>query len=179
MICQKCGYENPGGDKICSKCNTLLDFHDIRADHIDTSGLAIENEESEKVSEDKAPKGKALLVVVALAVIAAVAAAIIVPQQLSKARAEGILEAITAARGSVEAHVKEHRVWPASENDLQPSLPAADVDIAIKKGVINLRIYEEPGKTAIISPSVENGRVVWQCESGGIGQQYLPLGCFK
>ena len=180
MICHKCGYENKGGDKICGKCKTLLDFHDIRADNIDTSGLALAEEENDKVVEDKAkPKGRALLVVVAIAVIVAVAAAFYIPQQLSQVRAKSILEAVTAARSSVEAHVKEHRVWPASENDLRPSLPAADVGIAIKKGVISLRIYEEPGKTAIISPTVVDGRIVWRCENGGIGQQYLPLGCFK
>ena len=123
-----------------------------------------------------------LLFMLAFAFFAAtffVAAAIFVPKHFSQTRAEVILEAITVARNGVEAYVKEHRVWPASESDISPGVIKPEVKIVIRKGVIELSIPEEPGKKATISPSIRQGRIVWRCENGGIGPEYLPVGCFQ
>lgn len=182
MICYKCQFENKGGDKICSKCGALLDYHEIDAKKIDISGLALEEEDnaSDVTTSSKGIGGK--LVILFVLVVAGVAAAIFIPKYLSEARAGVILEAITAARSGVETYVREHRVWPASESDIKPVLTEtlkSEITIVIKKGIIELSIKEEPGKKATISPSVVQGRVKWRCENGGIGQQYLPPGCFQ
>ena len=182
MICYKCQFENKGGDKICSKCGALLDYHEIDAKNIDISGLALA-EEVDADTEAPSSKGIASKMIILFVLVAiAVAAAIFIPKYLSEVRAGVILEAITSARNGVEAYVKEHRVWPASESDIKPGLTEtlkSEITIVIKKGVIELSIKEEPGKKATISPSVVQGRVKWRCENGGIGQQYLPPGCFQ
>lgn len=181
MICHKCGFENKGGDKICSKCEALLDYHEINADKIDISGLALADENDAKavVKSSKGPAGK--LVALAVVVLLGVAAAIFIPKYLSQVRAEAILDAITVTRNGVEAYVKEHRVWPESESDIEQGFGAfkPEIVIVIKRGVIALSIAEEPGKTATISPTIKRGRVVWSCDNGGIGLGYLPVGCFK
>lgn len=183
MICYKCGYENRGGDKICSKCNALLDYHEIDPNNIDISGLALAEDDDDKGQVEKSSRGpgsKILIAVIIITII--VTGAIFIPDYLSRARAATILEAITSARSGVEAYVKQHRLWPASERDISPGVPEhlkAEVGLVIKKGVIELSIPEEPGKKAMIRPSIVKGRIVWKCENGGIGPEYLPIGCFK
>lgn len=183
MICYKCGYENKGGDKICSKCMALLDYREIDAKKIDISGLALTEEDVEEQVEKKTTGSGGRKVVIAGIVAVTIAAAVVfIPQYLVQAKAVTILEAITFARQGVESYVKQHRRWPATESDIQSGVPeylATEVKVVIKRGVIVLSIPEEPGKQATISPSVKKGRVVWDCENGGIGPEYLPLGCFK
>lgn len=179
MICYKCGFENKGGDKICSQCNALLDYHEIDAKKIDISGLALaEEDDTTTVTKSSNGVGGKLVVLIVILLLG-VAAAIFIPKYFSQARAEVILEAITVTRNGVEAYVKEHRVWPASESDISPGVIKPEVKIVIRKGVIELSIPEEPGKKATISPSIRQGRIVWRCENGGIGPEYLPVGCFQ
>ena len=183
MICQKCGFENKGGDKFCGSCNAVLDYHDIDVKNIDISGLSLSGDEDAKAQGAKSPMGLISIIIIVGAIISiAVAAALYVPNYLSQARAEIILEAITAARSGVEGYVKEHRVWPATEEDIVSGMPEhlkAEVGLVIRKGIIELSIPEEPGKVAIIRPSISKSRVVWACDNGGIGPEYLPVGCFK
>ena len=183
MICHKCGYENKGGDKICGRCNAVLDYHKIDAENIDISDLSLAVDEDAKAQGGKSPMGIVSKTIIAALIVAiGLAAAIIIPDRLSRAKSEVILEAITLARTGVEAYVKEHRVWPATEKDIRPGIPEplkADVGLAIRKGVIELHLAEEPGKVAIVRPAISNGRVFWTCDNGGIGPEYLPIGCFK
>ena len=179
MICYKCGFENKGGDKICSKCEALLDYHEIDAKKIDISGLALaEEDETKSVTKSSSGLG-GKLVVLSVIILLGVVAAIFIPKYFSQARAEMILEAITVTRNGVEAYVKEHRVWPASESDISPGVIKSKVKIVIRRGVIELSIPEEPGKKATISPSIKQGRITWSCDNGGIGPEYLPVGCFQ
>jgi len=181
MICHKCGFENKGGDKICSKCEALLDYHEINANNIDISGLALaeENDAGMMVQPSKGSGRK--LIVLSVVVLLVVAVAIFIPKYLSQDRARVILEAITVTRNAMETYVKQHRVWPASERDISRSVGSlqSEVMIVISRGVIELSIPEEPGKTATISPAIKQGRIVWSCDNGGIGPEYLPAGCFK
>jgi hypothetical protein len=182
MICYKCGFENKAGDKICTKCNALLDYHEIDANNIDVSGLSLVGDEDEKEGAKKSMGMGNKLIILSVIIIIGVAAAIFIPQYLSQVKAGTILEGITAARSGVEAYVKQHRVWPANENDISPGIPEhikTEVTLVVSKGKIKISIPEEPGKVAVISPSIQKGRVIWSCDNGGIGPEYLPIGCFK
>lgn len=183
MICYKCGYENKGGDKFCSRCKAVLDYHEIDAKKIDISGLSLAEKEGVEDLVEKPSRHAGSKVAIAGIIIAfIVVAAILVPNYLSRAKTATILEAITSARKGVEAYVREHRVWPATESDIKlgsSEYLKTEIELVIKKGVITLSIPEEPGKKATISPSIKKGRIVWECDNGGIGPEYLPIGCFK
>lgn len=183
MICHKCGNDNKGGGRICNRCNALLDLHEIDMNNIDVSGLALAEDEDEKKPEKKSIGGLPVKIVLAgIVVVIGVVAAILLPDYLSQARAAIILEAITTARNGVEVYVKEHRVWPASETDINSRMPdhiKTDVTLVVRKGVIELSIPEEPGKKATLTPTIKKGRIIWKCDNGGIGSEYLPVGCYR
>ena len=60
-----------------------------------------------------------------------------------------------------------------------PEKSRDSMNVEIFHGVIELSITEAPGKKAVLSPSVRNKKIVWECDNGGIGPEYLPAGCFK
>lgn len=183
MICYKCGYENRGGEKFCSRCKALLDYQEIDPRKIDISGLSLaEKNEVEEFVEKPSRQVGSKVIIAGIIIALIVAAAVLVPSYLTKVKAESILEVITSARNGVEAYVKENRVWPATERDIKSGAAEylkTDIELVIKKGVITLSIPEETGKKATFSPSIKKGRIVWKCDNGGIGSEYLPIGCFK
>jgi hypothetical protein len=186
MICQKCGFENTPGDRLCAKCQNSLDFRALDSQMININDLKLIDEKEQESAEDKPVaksgswKKRAVLAVVLVA-IAGIIAGVTWPVYDARMKAESISNILTSTKIKVETYARKHRSWPASANGIKLKMPASsrgEFDIKINHGIIELVISGEPGKKATFSPSLnDRGNITWDCQHGGIDQSYLPTLC--
>jgi len=122
-------------------------------------------------------------VVLAAAILTAIIAVPLFQSYMSNTKAERITDVITSARTKIESYAIKNKKWPRSERDISFNVPAdmvGELDLVVVKGIIELGVEQEPGKTARFVPSVnKKGHIVWKCEHGDIDSSYLPLACYK
>jgi hypothetical protein len=142
----------------------------------------LQQAEDGSVSKNRSHK-KAWILPVILVVTIGIIVVVVQPIYEAYLKAEIISEAISATRIKVERYAREHRSWPASVNDIKLNISErakGEIDIEINNGIIELVISNISGKKARFSPSVnDRGYIVWECDHGGISQDYLPAMCFR
>jgi hypothetical protein len=187
MICQKCGFENTPGDRLCSKCQNTLDFRALDSQMININDLELVKEEEPQKSDEPISKSrsykKTVILLVLLAVITGIIAVVVQPIYDAHIKARIIGEAVSATRIKVERYAREYGSWPVSARDVKLTIPEQTKDvisIKINNGVIELTVSNVPGKKARFSPSInDRGYIVWKCHHGGIGRDYLPAMCYR
>ena len=189
MICQKCGFENIPGERLCAKCQHDLSFRALDSQMININDLKLVEEEQQAPAHEEAGVSKSrsykklLVLLVVLAMIAGALAVFVRPVYETHVRAEIISEVISATRIKVERYAREHRSWPMSVSEIKTHMPErakGKISIEIDNGVIELVISDVPGKKVRFSPSVnDRGYIVWKCDHGGVSQDYLPAICAR
>ena len=120
-----------------------------------------------------------------IAVIGILAAIAIPAYQDFQGRAKVVtaIAAAEAAATAVGGHVEKNQVLPGSvaEAGYADPLPPAvrSITIDAKTGVLTVTLQSPPveGRTFVLVPSINAGKVIWRCAPGDLHPRYLPSRC--
>jgi hypothetical protein len=95
------------------------------------------------------------------------------------------VRAVTGLQIAEEVFYEENSRWPANEMELgaatREDFPDGGYYELEDNGAIRIRFTVKPALvkgSIIVSPHLEDGRIVWECHSqGGFQQNHLPATC--